>query len=179
MAGLVGGDSDSSALTQESGDEAAFTPRDSVVTGTDAGTDYEEEQEAQGVSPGLWWLHARGMPIVTTFQCRSHRKLVAVVACQNRGGEVQQEEPEQGRQASVVEARRERNRRSRCRQAVTAVTHYALVILSAQQMGWALRIHACKISPTSPHLLEAYQSVPSGCVAQRQRHLSLLSAPHL
>ncbi|KAN0087642.1 Chromatin modification-related protein EAF7 domain containing protein [Tylopilus felleus] len=51
MAGLVGGDSDSSALTQESGDEAAFTPRDSVVTGTDAGTDYEEEQEAQGVSP--------------------------------------------------------------------------------------------------------------------------------
>ncbi|KAG9315704.1 chromatin modification-related protein EAF7-domain-containing protein [Chiua virens] len=40
MAGLVGGDSDSSALTQESGDEVAFTPRESVMTGTDAGTDY-------------------------------------------------------------------------------------------------------------------------------------------
>ncbi|KAH0832120.1 hypothetical protein J3R83DRAFT_13029 [Lanmaoa asiatica] len=52
MAGLVGGDSDSSALTQESGDEAAFTPRDSVVTGTDAGTDYEDEPEVQEVSPG-------------------------------------------------------------------------------------------------------------------------------
>ncbi|KAG8214666.1 hypothetical protein J3R82DRAFT_9744 [Butyriboletus roseoflavus] len=51
MAGLVGGDSDSSALTQESGEEAAFTPRDSVVTGTDAGTDYEEEPEVQEVSP--------------------------------------------------------------------------------------------------------------------------------
>lgn len=55
MAGLVGGDSDSSALTQESGDEAAFTPRGSVVTGTDAGTDYEDESpEVQEASPGLW-----------------------------------------------------------------------------------------------------------------------------
>ena len=54
MAGLVGGDSDSSALTQESGDEAAFTPRESVVTGTDAGTDYEDEPEVQEASPGLW-----------------------------------------------------------------------------------------------------------------------------
>lgn len=53
MAGLVGGDSDSSALTQESGDEGAFTPRESVVTGTDAGTDYEDDPEAQEVSPGL------------------------------------------------------------------------------------------------------------------------------
>lgn len=51
MAGLVGGDSDSSALTQESGDEAAFTPRESVVTGTDAGTDFEDEAEAQ--EPGV------------------------------------------------------------------------------------------------------------------------------
>ncbi|KAF8558254.1 hypothetical protein OG21DRAFT_1405301 [Imleria badia] len=51
MAGLVGGDSDSSALTQESGDEAAFTPRESVVTGTDAGTDYEDDTEVQEVSP--------------------------------------------------------------------------------------------------------------------------------
>ncbi|KAI9573522.1 chromatin modification-related protein EAF7-domain-containing protein [Boletus coccyginus] len=51
MAGLVGGDSDSSALTQESGDEAVFTPRDSVVTGTDAGTDYEDDPEVQEASP--------------------------------------------------------------------------------------------------------------------------------
>ncbi|OAX37554.1 hypothetical protein K503DRAFT_801142 [Rhizopogon vinicolor AM-OR11-026] len=44
MAGLVGGDSDSSALTQESGDEgAAATPRDSIIAGTEAGTDSEEE----------------------------------------------------------------------------------------------------------------------------------------
>ncbi|KIJ62651.1 hypothetical protein HYDPIDRAFT_114311 [Hydnomerulius pinastri MD-312] len=51
MAGLVGGDSDSSALTQESGDEgAAFTPRDSVITGTDAGTDYEEDVDMQEIS---------------------------------------------------------------------------------------------------------------------------------
>ena len=57
MAGLVGGDSDSSALTQESGDEAVFTPRESVVTGTDAGTDYEDDPEVQEVSPGLWWTY--------------------------------------------------------------------------------------------------------------------------
>lgn len=49
MAGLVSGDSDSSALTQESGDEgAAFTPRDSVLTGTDVGTDYDEDGEQDG-----------------------------------------------------------------------------------------------------------------------------------
>ncbi|KAG6331102.1 hypothetical protein ID866_7989 [Astraeus odoratus] len=48
MAGLVGGDSDSSALTQESGDEGtALTPRDSVLTGTDAGTEYEEDAEPE------------------------------------------------------------------------------------------------------------------------------------
>ncbi|THH20083.1 hypothetical protein EW146_g1185 [Bondarzewia mesenterica] len=46
MAGLVGGDSDSSALTQESGDESvAPTPRGSVVTGTDAGTEYGEDED--------------------------------------------------------------------------------------------------------------------------------------
>ncbi|KIM89216.1 hypothetical protein PILCRDRAFT_813143 [Piloderma croceum F 1598] len=44
MAGLVGGDSDSSALTQESGDEGeAPNARGSVVTGTEDGTDAEEE----------------------------------------------------------------------------------------------------------------------------------------
>lgn len=62
MAGLVGGDSDSSALTQESGDEgaaaaaaaaAAGTPRESVVTGTDGGTEFEDEDtEMKEPSPG-------------------------------------------------------------------------------------------------------------------------------
>jgi len=82
MAGLVGGDSDSSALTQESGDEVVFTPRDSVVTGTDAGTDYEDDPEVQEASPGLWWTCCVEM-IVTTFQRRSHRKLAAAVECRN------------------------------------------------------------------------------------------------
>ena len=55
MAGLVGGDSDSSALTQESGDESvAPTPRDSVATGTDAGTEYAEEEEEPRQSPGAY-----------------------------------------------------------------------------------------------------------------------------
>ena len=53
MAGLVGGDSDSSALTQESGDESVEpTPRDSVATGTDGGTEYAEEEEEPRQSPG-------------------------------------------------------------------------------------------------------------------------------
>ncbi|KAH9846373.1 hypothetical protein C2E23DRAFT_890942 [Lenzites betulinus] len=52
MAGLVGGDSDSSALTQESGDESVVpTPRDSVATGTDAGTEYAEDEEEARQSP--------------------------------------------------------------------------------------------------------------------------------
>lgn len=47
MAGLVGGDSDSSALTQESGDEGATTtPRDSVMTGTEEASDEGEEDDA-------------------------------------------------------------------------------------------------------------------------------------
>lgn len=57
MAGLVGGDSDSSALTQESGDESISPiPRTgSVATGTDAGTEYAEEEDAEGKgnSPGM------------------------------------------------------------------------------------------------------------------------------
>jgi len=48
MAGLVGGDSDSSALTQESGDEGeAPNARESVVTAISGGTDAEEEDEMQ------------------------------------------------------------------------------------------------------------------------------------
>ena len=52
-AGLVGGESDSSALTQESGDESiAPTPRGSIATGTDGGTEYAEEEEEPRQSPG-------------------------------------------------------------------------------------------------------------------------------
>ncbi|KAH9922839.1 uncharacterized protein BXZ73DRAFT_51209 [Epithele typhae] len=47
-AGLVGGESDSSALTQESGDESVMpTPRESNATGTDGGEDFEEEEDAR------------------------------------------------------------------------------------------------------------------------------------
>lgn len=62
MAGLVGGDSDSSALTQESGDEAvAGTPRESVVTGTDAGTEFGEDEdvEMKEPSPGRYPAHVK------------------------------------------------------------------------------------------------------------------------
>lgn len=55
MAGLVGGDSDSSALTQESGDESIIpTPRESLAGGTDGGTDYAEDEDAyeREQSPG-------------------------------------------------------------------------------------------------------------------------------
>ena len=56
MAGLVGGDSDSSALTQESGDEAAVgTPRESVVTGTDVGTEFGEDEDVEMKEPSPGW----------------------------------------------------------------------------------------------------------------------------
>jgi len=46
MAGLVGGDSDSSALTQESGDEGnAPNTRTSVATGTDGETEEEVDED--------------------------------------------------------------------------------------------------------------------------------------
>ncbi|KAJ7288280.1 hypothetical protein C8J57DRAFT_1214468 [Mycena rebaudengoi] len=55
LAGLIGGDSDSSALTQESGDEAMIppTPRDSAATITEAGTEYggDEDTEMRDASP--------------------------------------------------------------------------------------------------------------------------------
>ncbi|KAF7346367.1 hypothetical protein MSAN_01864600 [Mycena sanguinolenta] len=53
LAGLVGGDSDSSALTQESGDEGIPpTPRDSVTI-TEGGTEYggDDDTEMRDVSP--------------------------------------------------------------------------------------------------------------------------------
>ncbi|KAJ7672773.1 hypothetical protein B0H17DRAFT_1083944 [Mycena rosella] len=56
LAGLIGGDSDSSALTQESGDEGMVppTPRDSIATITEGGTEYggDDDTEMHDVSPG-------------------------------------------------------------------------------------------------------------------------------
>lgn len=64
---LVGGDSDSSALTQESGDESvAPTPRESVATGTDAGTEYAEEEEDPRQSPGKYTCASIPSPHSTT-----------------------------------------------------------------------------------------------------------------
>lgn len=53
LAGLVGGDSDSSALTQESGDEGIPpTPRESVTV-TEGGTEYgDEDTEMRQASSG-------------------------------------------------------------------------------------------------------------------------------
>jgi MRG-binding protein len=50
----VTAESDSSALTLESGDESvAPTPKGSVNTGSDAGTDYGEDEEVEvTASPG-------------------------------------------------------------------------------------------------------------------------------
>jgi MRG-binding protein len=58
MAGLVGGDSDSSALTQESGDEGTVpNARASVMTGTEGGTDAEDdEDETREESTGTYSL---------------------------------------------------------------------------------------------------------------------------
>ncbi|KAK7048401.1 hypothetical protein R3P38DRAFT_2869123 [Favolaschia claudopus] len=51
LAGLVGGDSDSSALTQESGDEGMPTPRDSATI-TEGGTEYgDEDVDMRDASP--------------------------------------------------------------------------------------------------------------------------------
>jgi MRG-binding protein len=61
MAGLVAGDSDSSALTQESGDES---PAPTPTTNPDAGTEYAEGDNEREPSPGmcldrLIWLSSR------------------------------------------------------------------------------------------------------------------------
>lgn len=67
MAGLVAGDSDSSALTQESGDEIAGTPRGSVVTGTDAGTDYADEDDVEMREPSPGTCELQIFHNLTTF----------------------------------------------------------------------------------------------------------------
>jgi MRG-binding protein len=67
MAGLVGGDSDSSALTQESGDEGeAPNVRGSVVTGTEDGTDAEEEVDETREESAGTYLNLRYLVAVMT-----------------------------------------------------------------------------------------------------------------
>ncbi|KAF9013246.1 hypothetical protein BDQ17DRAFT_1343050 [Cyathus striatus] len=51
MAGLVAGDSDSSALTQESADEGGVGIEGSVVTGTDGGEDSVEDEDVDMRDP--------------------------------------------------------------------------------------------------------------------------------
>ena len=72
----MSGDSDSSALTQESGDEAgaAETPMESVVTGTDAGTDYAEDEDVEMRDPSL------GVPWFPPF-ISGYRFNIAFVNC--------------------------------------------------------------------------------------------------
>lgn len=72
MAGLVGGDSDSSALTQESGDEGAGagTPRGSVMTGTDAGTEYAEDEDVEMLEPSVGMYFWPAFPRVLTSLTR-------------------------------------------------------------------------------------------------------------
>lgn len=78
LAGLVGGESDSSALTQESGDESITPPRmGSVATGTDAGTEYAEDEE-QDVETQGWYRILRSLKQVDlnrfTYTAKSTRK---------------------------------------------------------------------------------------------------------
>lgn len=72
LAGLIGGDSDSSALTQESGDEGMVppTPRDSVTI-TEGGTEYggDEDAEMRDVSPGASIKYTGSQPELTAL-CR-------------------------------------------------------------------------------------------------------------
>lgn len=72
-AGLVAGDSDSSALTQDSGDESVPpTP----ATGTDGATEYVEEAEHEpDQSPGAYGHHSM-VPTLKVFS----RTLVSVEA---------------------------------------------------------------------------------------------------
>lgn len=82
LAGLVGGDSDSSALTQESGDEGAVaeTPRESVVTGTDGGTEYAEDEdtEMREPSPGGYPSLSLSMFMTLTMCAQLERSLRAL-----------------------------------------------------------------------------------------------------
>lgn len=86
MAGLVGGDSDSSALTQESGDESP--QRESIATGTDAATEDGDEEfvEAPGASPGA------SLTIPTTLCSHISQSLLYLLGVEGRAQGAQDEE---------------------------------------------------------------------------------------
>ncbi len=69
----VTAESDSSALTMESGDESvavAPTPKESVNTGTDAGTDYGEDEEVEvTASPGTFYSTLIDKSFVFLLSC--------------------------------------------------------------------------------------------------------------
>lgn len=77
MAGLVGGDSDSSALTQESGDEgvAEGAAKEGWATGTEGGSEMEvDEDETREQSGGALLLACSGLRFLYNdgmLQCRS------------------------------------------------------------------------------------------------------------
>lgn len=75
LAGLVGGDSDSSALTQESGDDhTAETPRESVVTGTDVGTDYADDEDVEMREPSPPSAYFTSFHRIANVFCNQHRR---------------------------------------------------------------------------------------------------------
>jgi hypothetical protein len=87
----VGGDSDSSALTQESGDEGGVeeTPMESVVTGTDAGTDYadDEDVEMREASPGTHGVELLWSRLPLTLQHGKFRRGHREDVHREQGGE--------------------------------------------------------------------------------------------
>ena len=65
----VTAESDSSALTMESGDESvAPTPKGSANSGSDAGTDYGEDEDVEvTASPGTWLLYLLAFFVLSLF----------------------------------------------------------------------------------------------------------------
>ncbi|KAF7977777.1 hypothetical protein HWV62_2665 [Athelia sp. TMB] len=64
MAGLVGGDSDSSALTQESGDEGGAVAKEDDATGTEGGSEMEVDEEdtrEESAGPSVAKVGKRGI----------------------------------------------------------------------------------------------------------------------
>ena len=91
LAGLVGGESDSSALTQESGDESISPPPrlGSVATGTDAGTEYaedEEDTETQSLLRHFLLLLAISSSSATAKNTRKGKSIKKLIAASRKRG---------------------------------------------------------------------------------------------
>ena len=91
LAGLVGGESDSSALTQESGDESISPPPrlGSVATGTDAGTEYaedEEDTETQSLLRHFSLLLAISSSSATAKNTRKGKSIKKLIAASRKRG---------------------------------------------------------------------------------------------